>query len=283
MEASANVEGGHVEIGSVGGDPITGICALSNQILILKQRSLYRLIGDKPSNYIVEELDAAITTVLHTATVKRGDTVYFLTSAGLTCFNGVSAACCDGRRLIRTLSSASVADSRAALSDERMYFLLTEADGCALIEYDTVRGTFMLRRGFSVSDMTSHDGRMYLINANRYVYRFGEGTDYDGETIDAWWQTPQSDGYDKGAVKALREMYLRGRSQNGAALIVDMRVGGITTTHRLLLPDELYDVLEVPLKNEGRTFSIRFSNEAGGSFTLTGGTELTFEQWRRVE
>jgi len=42
-------------------------------------------------------------------------------------------------------------------------------------------------------------------------------------------------------------------------------------------------VVEVPLKNEGRTFSLTLSNEAGGAFTLTGGAELSFETWRRVE
>jgi hypothetical protein len=42
-------------------------------------------------------------------------------------------------------------------------------------------------------------------------------------------------------------------------------------------------VLEVPLQNEGRVFSLRFENEAGGRFSLEGGTELALELWRRVE
>ena len=271
VEASANVEGGHVEIGAVGGDPITGICAMSNQLLILKQRSLFRLIGDKPSNFIIEELDANIATVMHTPMVKFGDAVYFLTKGGMYCFNGVSAACCDGRRLIKTLASADLSNTCGALTDERLYFSLSDGDGDALIEYDTIRRTFMLRRGFSVGDLSAFMGRLYLINSNRFVYRFNDGESYDGEPISAWWKTPESDAFDKGSVKAMREMYLRGSTQNGAALMADVSVGGNTTTYRLLLPDELHEVLEVPLKNEGRTFSLRFYNEAGGRFTLTGG------------
>ncbi|MBQ3108071.1 MAG: hypothetical protein IJC67_00525, partial [Clostridia bacterium] len=46
VEASPNVEGGHTEIGDTGGDPIVALMALSNQLLIFKERSLYRLIGD---------------------------------------------------------------------------------------------------------------------------------------------------------------------------------------------------------------------------------------------
>ena len=48
-------------------------------------------------------------------------------------------------------------------------------------------------------------------------------------------------------------------------------------------PQHPWEVLEVPLCNEGRTFRLAFSNEAGGRFTLTGGVELAFETWRRVE
>ena len=40
VEASPAVEGGHVEIGALGGDPIVAVRALSNQLLIFKKNSL---------------------------------------------------------------------------------------------------------------------------------------------------------------------------------------------------------------------------------------------------
>ena len=82
----------------------------------------------------------------------------------------------------------------------------------------------------------------------------------------------------------MRSLCFRGRSQNSeTALIAEVAVGGGKTRSRVLLPLEQSDVVEVPLKNEGRTFSLTLSNEAGGAFTLTGGAELSFETWRRVE
>ena len=50
VEASENVGGGHMEIGT-DSDPITGLFALSNQLLIFKRDSLYRLLGDRPGNF----------------------------------------------------------------------------------------------------------------------------------------------------------------------------------------------------------------------------------------
>lgn len=283
VEASANVEGGHTEVGGVSGDPIVALAALSNQLLIFKRRSLYRLIGDKPGNFIVEELDATMLGCAHTAMVKTGDVLYFLASEGMQCFNGVSVSRADGRMLIKTLAAAETANTRSAKAGDKLLFSVTETGGDALIEYDLARGTFMLRRGFGVRDMCAHEGKAYIVNDRRYVYRFNEGNDYDGVSVQAWWQTPLTDAGEKGTVKAMRQLYLRGSTQNEAALLVDVSAGGVTATHRALLPESLSDVLELPLSGEGRTFSMRFYNEAGGRFTLEGGAELQLEQWRRVE
>ena len=281
---SANVSGGHAEVGGASGDPITGLYALSNQLLIFKKRSIYRLIGDKPGNFTIERVDADVEQTVHTALVPQGDLLYFMTGGGLCCFNGVSAAPLpDARRMEKTLAQASIGSCRGALARNKLYFSLEDEGGSFLVEYDLLRRAYMLRRGFSVGDIAAWDGRLYLINGARYVYRFDEGDSYDGADIEAWWQTPLTDLYDKGGVKAMRSLALRGRSEKDAALLVDVSIGGSTATHRLLLPEEEWDVLEVPLENEGRTFRLRFYNEAGGHFALTGGLELAFETWRRVE
>ena len=43
------------------------------------------------------------------------------------------------------------------------------------------------------------------------------------------------------------------------------------------MPDREEDVLEVPLKNEGRTIALRFANEAGSRWSITGGIQLLYE------
>lgn len=284
VPASPNVEGGHTEIGGMGGDPIMAIASLSNQLLIFKKQSLWRFIGDKPGNFIVEELDSHMLGAAHTSLVKLGDVLYFLTPAGMCCFNGVTAAPADGRRLIKTLETACVQDARGALTRDKLYFSIKEGETDAMIEFDTTRRTLMLRRGFGIRDICAWNGELFMINDARYVYRFSDAADYDGTPISAWWQTPVTDTYDKGAIKAMRELYLRGSTDEAdSALLVDVCVGKLTQTHRVLLPENQNEVLEVPLKNEGRTFSMRFYNEAGGHFSLEGGVELHYEQWRRVE
>jgi hypothetical protein len=52
-EESENVSGGFVDVGT-DSDPITGLFALSNQLLIFKRDSLYRLLGDRPGNFRIQ-------------------------------------------------------------------------------------------------------------------------------------------------------------------------------------------------------------------------------------
>ena len=118
----------------------------------------------------------------------------------------------------------------------------------------------------------------------RCVCRLDEGTSYDGAPVNAYWQTPKTDLYDKGGIKAMRALYLRGQSDDAdSATLIDVTIGGCVTTYRTLLPKSENDVLEVPLQNEGRTFCMRIYNEAGGSFTLKSGMEAEFDARRRSE
>jgi hypothetical protein len=284
VEASPNVEGGHAEVGSVASDPITGLAALSNQLVIFKKHSIYRLLGDKPSNFTIEEVDSRAERTVDTAVVRCGDALYFMTAGGMCCFNGVTAEPMrDARRIRLLLAAGDVSASRGALCRDKLYFSMTDGEGFALIEYDLVRGSYMLRRGFDVRGLCARDGALYLIDGNRYVCRFNEGDTYGGAPIDAWWRTPETDLREKSTVKGMRALYLRGNTDaRASATIVDVKTGALTQTHTLLLPESASDVLEVPLENEGRTFALTFRNEAGGHFAITSGVEIEIEQKRRA-
>ena len=86
-EESENVSGGFVEVGT-DSDPITGLFALSNQLLIFKRDSLYRLLGDRPGNFRIQPVNGTMRQPVHTACVRAGDVLYFLTEGGMYYFDG---------------------------------------------------------------------------------------------------------------------------------------------------------------------------------------------------
>ena len=69
-ETSENVSGGYVDVG-VDDDPITGLFAMSNQLLIFKRDSLYRLLGDRPSNYRIIAVGVSSAAAYRLCTLCR--------------------------------------------------------------------------------------------------------------------------------------------------------------------------------------------------------------------
>ncbi|MBO4879798.1 MAG: hypothetical protein J5544_06020 [Clostridia bacterium] len=280
VEASPAVEGGHAEVGPVGGDPIVAIKALSNQLLIFKKNSLYRLIGDRPSNFTIEHIDASVSGTKHTSIVTYGDMLYFVTPDGLCYYNGVTARPCPDMRLIkRAMSTARVNRSRAAIVHDTLYFTIERGAGSEMIVYDLMERKYMRRTGFSIFDIAPIDGMLMLINRNRYLYIFGQGTSYDGDPIDAYWWTPLTDLEDKACIKAPRLMLLRGKGE----VWIDLELDGRRTTHSLRLHGNGDEVSELPLFGEGRCLRFRFFNKGGAEFSLDGGAEVELSLRRRTE
>ena len=278
-DVSPDVSGGYVEVGNTGTDPIVGLCSMSNQLLIFKRDSIYRLLGDRPSNYRVYKVDAKVDETINTARVTYGDTPFWMTKTGMYYYDGNTAQrMYNAKNIRKLLEQANLTGCKATEHQDKLYFTCKLDGADAMIVYDVQRRAYMLRDGFHVADIHSKGGVLYLVNDGRYICRFGEGDSYDGEPIRAYWQTPLTDLENKLQIKGLRELMMRTEAgENTDALVVTARSGRNETNYRVMLPDNPYDVLEVPLLNEGRTLSFRFENEAGGSWRIRGGVEILFE------
>ncbi len=278
-DASDVASGGFVDVGNTSSDPITGLRSRSTQLLIFKETSLYRLLGDRPSDYRITAVNQDVEKMSNTGCVGYMDNPYWLTRSGMYYHNGQTAVLSTAARQIRTLlADANLDLCKACVNRDKLYFTLRRGSGeydDSIVVFDMAERTYMLRNGFNVIDICAKDGTMYLVNDSRYVCRWGEGDSYDGAAIGAYWRTPLTDMSNKRSTKALRTLYLRG---TGAIVIIEVQLGGTVKRIRKKMPSSQEDVLQVPLKNEGKAFCLTISNEAGGYFRLTGGIEITFEQ-----
>lgn len=281
IASGENVSGGHVEVGG-DSDPITALFALSNQLVILKRASLYRLLGDRPSNFRIYPLNAAMGRITRGACLRYGDALYLLTADGICCYDGQAVRRLSGAARVRTfLSGVSLDDVRSAACRDKLYFALREGGAAAfnaVLVYDLAHGVYMLRRGFTLQDMAVADGTLYLLDGSGYVCRAWEGGSYAGTAIEAYWNTPLTDMGSKIGEKTLRELYLRG---SGGTLIVSAFSESGRLFRESLMPEGAEGILEVPLSGGGRAFSVRIENEGGSRFTVEGGLELLVDTQRR--
>lgn len=285
-ENNANSGGGTIEVGDSVGDPIMGIIAMSTQLLIVKRYSIYRLLGDRPSNYTVERVDAEVERMSHTSVAMHADVAFYLTPAGLCYFNNVTVQPMpDARNLRKFMQDCKTSQCKACEAKDALYFTCYKGDDPEereydnqMIVYDMRRRTYMIRNGFEVADICSLDGVIYMVNGERYVYRFNEGGDYDGRPIHARWSTQVTDWQARAVEKKIDEVFLRGECDEahkaGAAMLFKTRYGGREHVFRALIKDDPEEILEIqPDSDWARTFQFYIENEEGSRFSLHGGME----------
>ncbi|MBQ5587134.1 MAG: hypothetical protein IIU73_00800 [Selenomonadales bacterium] len=277
-DVSDTTGGGHVDIGSTSGDPITGLCALSNQLLIFKRESIYRLLGDRPSNFRVVAVTRASDQMVNSSRTLSGDYPFWMTKAGMYYHNGQTSMLSPNARQIRDiLEKADFSTCKAAENRDRLYFTCRMGNGAcddSIIIYDTQDRAYLLRNGFNVIDICSDDGKLYMINDKRFVYVWDESRTYDGDLINAYWKTPKTDLSAKTVTKALKTFYARGI---GGVILIEWNVGGFVKSERYQMPENDMNIMRIPMQNEGRVFSFKLSNEAGSWFAVQGGVEVRFE------
>lgn len=281
--------GGYIEIGPTSDDPIVGLTALPNQLIIHKENSNYRLIGTNPADFQVLQINSGVERMNNAARIKHGDVPYWITRAGLYYYNGQQALLHpQARQVKKTLNDSDLTYSVGVECRNRLYFLFNQGGTLSanrqnrqMLVYDMTEEVWMLRKGFRLMDMVARDGVMYFLgqtpNEGYYVYREG-GTTYDGQDIDAYWRTPITDLGAKAIIKTPRCMYLRGRSGGvNDALSVTEYTGPIKKETDVILPTSDEEVKELALHNQGRTFHYEFRNKAGSWWKILGGVEVVYE------
>ncbi len=279
--ASENVSGGFVDIG-IGDDPITGLVALSNQLLIITRNGMYRLLGDRPSNFRVTAIDAAFSMPTHTGCVRYADRVYFLTDSGLYFYDGQTVRRPQGGTAVQALlERADLSGMMSAACDDMLYFAYRSDEQAEtldrMIEYDLLRDCCMLRSGFSLIDLQSRGGRLFALTGDGKAVCFDGSADYDGDPIEAWWQMPIMDFGHKEADKILLSLTACGE---GAVRIRAESNGGVYET-QAAFGDTPLSVTEIPLRGVGRVFRLRFETVNGRPMRLGAKAALLFDLQRR--
>lgn len=278
---SEAASGGHTEVGPTNNDPIVGLTALSNQLIIHKESGNYRLIGSNPADFQILQINSGVERMTNTNRISHGDVPYWVTRAGMYYYNGQQALLHPRSRQLRnTLRAANLRHSKGIECRDRLYFTMRMASGTGpddtVVYYDMTENVWMKRNGFTITDMATRDGEIYLINENRYVYKVG-GTDYDGEDIEAYWRTPITDLGVKSLDKKLGAMYVRGRSGGQTdEMTITSWAGKVSTRVGIVLPANDEDVKWIDLRNMGKTMHFEFENKAGSWWKILGGVEVMF-------
>ena len=280
VDGSIDASGGYVEVGDGSADPIIGLTALSNQLLIWKRYSVWRLYGDRPSNYTLERIDKSSDIMSNAGVIVKYDAPYLLMPTGIHTYNNVSVVPVDGGvKPLRRFFDAKpdVSNSRGAFCDNRIYMTCkvgnnTSGYDNAIIVLDLARNSYMVRDGFEVADMAAVGSSIYLVTGNGYVYEFEQGTSYDGQPINAYWLTQPTDFGRKMNRHQAMALYAH---ITGAPAKVTV-IGDYLTPSKTLTPLTAragYTMLHFQTDRQ-YFIQYKFENINGGAFTFHGGVNL---------
>jgi hypothetical protein len=278
--ASDQTGGGFVDVGNVNSDPIVAICSLSNQLVIIKESSVFRLLGDRPNNFRVQQINKDTERTVNTSLITNGDIPYWMTRNGIYYHDGQTAHLMpNARQIHKILESVDISSCKACENKERLYFTCKAGNGSyddSIIVYDMRQRTYMIRNGFNVADICAYDGVLYMINDNRYVYRWDKDAhDYDGDQIDAYWYTPYSDLGAKSVTKTPFILYFRGE---GGFMVMDVIRGNMKEQVVRPMSASVGDIIRADIhKDKCRAFQLKIQNQAGSWFRIYGGLEMGYE------
>lgn len=282
-----DASGGHVDVGVADGDKIAALKAMSDCILIFKVNSVWRLYGDRPSNYTLERISDEVGAFDDHEIVTKYGTPYWMTSTGLFYSNGASCLSVDNEvDYLKDLFWNVVGSARRSACSvpalRKLFFsIYSTSVGKFVLTRDTVTGAYLTFNGANINDIASASDDVLFLCSDGAVLNRDEGSEmllsYDtGAPLDAVW---------KSQVLELNTLYenvqfktLLFRASGGRIRItIHTDVG--ETSVEVVPSDMLTDVIRIPVNMaEARYAQITIHNVNGSRFKIEGGMLVWFEK-----
>ena len=279
-----DASGGHVDVGVADGDKIVALKALSDCLLIFKVNSVWRLYGDRPSNYTLERISDEVGAYDDKEIVTKYGTPYWLTANGIYYSDGSNCLNVDSevnylKDIFWTVEGSMRRPACSIPALRKFFFVVQNADGKFLLTRDTVTGAYLTFRGEDYADVaTASDYDLFLLS-NGAVGTHGENTErlvnFPDEPLEAVWESQIMEFNGLLTKKQLQCFCFRG--QGGRIRIRIHTDLGDTQTE--LVPQEMQtNVIRIPVNmSEARYVQIIISNVDGSRFKIEGGIYIVYD------
>jgi|GEM_PF-1236062 len=262
---------GHIEVLTWDGGVLLGLSNIFDDVVLYKTHNMFRVIGTYPGEYELRQVFTTRSAIAERSIVSEGTLAFHLCHDGIYVYDGTQARLLGGERIkpyFNTLNRAALPGACAEVHNDKLYVAVPEGASAvnnAVIEYDILNDSFLLRRGMEITQFLEYDGRLLFSAPNGYIYAFDEGVSQDGRDIEAVYETPWEDLGRRDLLKTVREFYAV--AEGTGRLLVTLITDTMRRRYLLNLPRRA-EVVRLPVYAEGRRFKLRFENVAGGSFML---------------
>ena len=253
------------------GDSFVALRPMGAQLLAVKKRRVWRILGTDPSQYVMKEQYGG-GAICENSLVVHGSEAYMLSRDGLVRYDGATAEIFGRGQVKRVLGRIhwDAADGACAAMRGDIYCLAVPLDESpvnnAVLEYDTKRGVFCLRVGVYVKSFLETEGKLLFTSGlEGKVYALS-----GGDTLAMRWVSRWQTADGPGSVK--RRFTVRICADRSASVTVGVRTerGMWQRTMELTAGRPA----RLALQARGRRFRLEVRSAAQSEFALMGGIQV---------
>lgn len=288
-EAQPELGGGMIQQPTWDGDEFIALKAMGGYMIAIRKNSMFIIRGTDPGTYVIDEAYGDDCPRAENSIAIDGTRMYYMAEGGIGVFDGQSAQLLAKDALYDTMRMRANDFERTecACTAGHVYYLALRvrehvndkpaANNC-VIEYDTRRGTFMLRRGIRVDSFLAVNGNVYFtsgVTPGR-VYRYGAGDTYDGREIETLWETGYLDENGKAINKSAFVVRFFATGEQGAALTVSIETEKKKKMKAVALSPKGKQH-RIRIQNKGKKFRLALASNGVQPWEITGGIQIDYE------
>lgn len=270
-ENEVNQHGAEIVAYSNDGSKIIGLKVIFDDVVIFKERSIFKIYGTNPTVYQKVQIFSANGAIADKSIVATNKGAFFINKDGIYVYDGTNVNLISQKitPIFRRVNVNAITKSVAYYWNDK-YILAIPVDSSTennlIIEYDLSSKEFITRTGFSVRSFADIGDKL-LFTSNNYIYQYNSGTTLDGSTINSNWETGLSDFDVPNAVKEVSLIYFTGKG-NG-----QVKISCITekkTKFKIIDLTADSEVYKLNINNKGRLIKFKIENIGGSSIEIKG-------------
>ncbi|MFA5424251.1 MAG: hypothetical protein WC374_10380 [Phycisphaerae bacterium] len=267
-------------------DSIRGMANLLDDVLIFKRNTIWKVVGDTPSEYSVEQVYSIRGAIYPRSICTNGDLCFFAADDGIYQYDGIQGKPILTDEIKEAFSAMT--DIRCVIIGSKLYVwdIISDDTGKCIV-YDLKRKTIEVLKVATSDrpvDIGSYNGILLYADALS-IYEFDNTKiKFDASNIDAYWITPDTDFSHPSATKKLKDIYFNawGTTNAGAAggqikiTAYANKKGTVKTKEKTVTLSTARKPHRLRYTLPGRIFKFKIENVDGSAFSMTP-PEFDFE------
>lgn len=272
------------------GDSFMALETFGGYLLAIKNRTVFEIRGTDPSSFTITQAFGTDGPIEARTIQTDMQTMFFLAQSGIGMYDGATLRLLSRDALYETMRMRmdnAQALATAAMNDHVYYLALAVRDDPVdyvtenniVVEFDTERGTFMLRRGMRVKDLYALGGKMYFTQADAPYevlnYSDESASGYLGMPMESLWQTPW---LDLGKAYMKRDFVLRFTAEadeNDMPVELTVITDRKEKTKTVILQKQRKDY-RVKIQTSGVRVMLRIRSNRAAGWRIFGGVQIEY-------